>query len=383
MSTQEITVELIAKRLELSEQQVQEMLVKERERSGGLLGDETLLRLIAAKQGVEMTKQVEFSGILSSGHLFSGLNDVSVEGRIVAVFPARSFGGEKSGKFANLMIIDDDSILRVVLWNDKAEVVEKGELQVGQIIKLLHGYTREDKYGKVELHLGNRSRIEVTDKPQTVYPDVEKFVSKIGEISNTFSNVHLFGIVKEVFGSKTFTKGDNTEGKVMRFVLADESAEITVVAWNGKVEALESQLRSKACLYLINGKVKEKEDGVFEVHVDSTSFVQIQAVTLQKFKFADLKEGDIVNVEGDVSSVDSVKEVTTGRGEQIKLLTFELKDETGSVKVSVWRSQAEQLCSLKLGDNVAIENGFVKKGYGSKLELTTRSGTQFTVNKAT
>ena len=383
MSTQEIIAKLLAKHPELSEQQIQETLTQDRERSGGLLGDETLLRLIAAKYGVEITKQVEFSGILSSGHLFSGLNDVSVEGRLLAVFPTRIFGGEKSGKFANLMISDDDSILRVVLWNDKTEIVEKGELQVGQIVKLLHGYTREDKYGKVELHLGNRSRIEVNDKSQTVYPDVEKFVSKIGEISNTFNNVHLFGIVKEVFGSKTFTKGDNTDGKVMRFVLADDSAEITVVVWNGKVEALERQLRPKSCLYLINGKVKEKEDGGFEVHVDSTSFVQIQAVTLQKFKLADLKEGDIVNVEGDVSSVDSVKEVTTGRGEQIKLLTFELKDETGSVKVSVWRSQAEQLCSLKLGDNVTIENGFVKKGYGSKLELTTRSGTQFTVNKTT
>jgi len=80
-----------------------------------------------------------------------------------------------------------------------------------------------------------------------------------------------------------------------------------------------------------------------------------------------------------VSNVDPIKEVTTGKGEQIKLLTFELKDETGSVRVSVWRNQAEQLSELKLGDNVIIENAFVKKGYGKGLELSTRSGTQFKV----
>jgi replication factor A1 len=172
MTTQEIIAAILAKHPELSEQQIQETLTQERVRSGGLLGDETLLRLIAAKHGGEVAqKKTEFSGILSSGRLFSGLNDVSVEGRLVAVFSARSFnGGEKSGKFANMMIVDQDSILRVVLWNDKAEIVENGELKVGQTVKLLHGYTRDDQYGKVELHLGGKSRIEVNEKPQTIYP---------------------------------------------------------------------------------------------------------------------------------------------------------------------------------------------------------------------
>jgi replication factor A1 len=381
MTTQEIIAAILAKHPELSEQQIQETLTQERVRSGGLLGDETLLRLIAAKHGVEVAqKKTEFSGILSSGRLFSGLNDVSVEGRLVAVFSARSFnGGEKSGKFANMMIVDQDSILRVVLWNDKAEIVENGELKVGQTVKFLHGYTRDDQYGKVELHLGGKSRIEVNEKPQTIYPGVEKFATKIAEISNTFSNVHLAGMVKEVFNSKTFTKGDGAEGKIMRFTLADGSAETTVVVWNGRVDELERQLKPKACVSLINGKVKETESGGFEIHIDSTSFVQMQPVALQMTKLADLKEGDTVNVEGDVSNVDPIKEVTTGKGEQIKLLNFELKDETGSIRVSVWRNQAEQLSGLKLGDDVTVENAFVKKGYGNKVELSTRSGTVFTV----
>jgi replication factor A1 len=381
MTTQDIIQAILAKHPEMSEQQIQETLTQERTRSGGLLGDETLLRLIAAKLGVEVVQQkTEFSRILSSGHLFAGLNDVSVEGRLVAVFPARSFnGGEKSGKFANLMIVDDDSILRVVLWNEKAEVVENGELKAGQIVKLLHGYTRDDQYGKVELHLGNKSRIEVNDNPQTEYPGVEKFASKIGEITNTFSNVHLAGMVKEVFGSKSFTKGDGTEGKLLRFTLSDGSAETTVVVWNDKVNELERQLKPTTCLSIINGKVKEKESGGFEIHIDSTSFVHVKPVTIQMTKISDLKEGEIVNVEGDVSNVDPIREVTTGKGEQIKLLTFELKDETGAVRVSVWRNQAEELSDLKLCDDVTIENAFVKKGYGNKLELSTRSGTQFTV----
>jgi replication factor A1 len=379
MTTQEIIAAILVKHPELSEHQIQETLKHEKERSGGLLGDETLLRLIAARYGIEVAKQVEFNGILSSGRLLAGLNDVSVEGRVIAVFPTHSFGGEKSGKLVSLMIIDEDSILRVVLWSEKTEIVESGKLQIGQIVKFLHGYTKGDQYGRVELHLGNKGRIEINEASQNSYPNVEKFVSKISEIVNTFNNVHLAGMVKEVLGSRTFTKGDGAEGKLLRFVFADDSAETTVVVWNGKVDELEGQLRPRVCLYLINGKVKEKEGGGFEVHVDSTSFVQIQSVVFQRIKLAGLREGDVVSVEGVVSGVEPVKEVTTGRGEQVKLLVFELKDETGFVGVSVWRDQIGQFSNLKLGDGVTIENGFVKMGYGNKLEISTRSGTQFTI----
>ncbi|MCL1969870.1 MAG: OB-fold nucleic acid binding domain-containing protein [Candidatus Bathyarchaeota archaeon] len=381
MFKEEIVAAIRVKHPELSEQQIQDMFMQEKGRSGGLIGDETLLRLIASRYDVEVEKKVvEFNEFLSSGRLLSGLNDVSVEGRLVAIFPVHSFNnGEKSGKLANLMIIDEEGILRVVLWNKKAEVVERGELQIDQIVKFLHCYTRKDQFGKVELHLGSKSRIEVNENSQTSYPNVEKFTSKIAEITNIFSNVNLAGNVREVLELKTFTKGDGTEGKLLRFILSDDSADIAVVVWNGKVDALGRQLEPKAYLYLINGKVKEKESGGFEVHIDSSSFVQIQPVILQISKIADLKEDDIVNVEGNVSSVDSVREVTTGKGEQVKLFTFELRDETGSIIVTVWRNQIEQFSNLKVGDIVTVKNGFVKIGYGNKLELTTRSGTQFTV----
>ncbi len=383
MTAQDIIQAILAEHPELSEQQLLESLEQERARSGGLLGDETLLRLLAAKHGVEVSQQkAVFSNILSSGRLFAGLNDVSVEGRLIAVFPARSFNGaEKSGKFANLLIVDDDSILRVVLWNERADIVEGGELQTGQTVRLLHGYTRDDRYGKVELHLGNKSKIEINENPQTTYPGLEKFATKIREITNTFHNVHLAGMVKEVFGSSTFTKGDGVGGKVMRFTLTDGSGDATIVVWNEKVDELEKLLKPKACVNLINAKVKEQENGGFELHVDSSCVVQVLPFALQLTRIADLKEGDTVNVAGDVSNVDPIKEVITGKGEQIKLLTFEIKDETGQVRVSVWRDQAEKLSDLKLCDDVSIENAYVKKGYGNKVELSTRGSTVITVKQ--
>ena len=56
MTSQDIIQKILACNPEVTEGQVQERLRAERARSGGLLGDETLLRLIAAKFGVAWSR---------------------------------------------------------------------------------------------------------------------------------------------------------------------------------------------------------------------------------------------------------------------------------------------------------------------------------------
>ena len=377
MTTQEIIDSILAKNPEITEGQILEKLQTEKSRTGGLLGDETLLRLIAAKYGVEVQqKTINNDGNLSISHLFAGLYDVTVAGRIVAIFPARTFEGEKPGKFATLMIADNDGILRVVLWNDKADLVEKGELKVGQAIRLLHGYTRLDLYGKVELHIGTKSQIEIEpqEKPSE-YITIDKFATKISCLTKTSGNVHLSGAVKAILGLTKFTRTDQSDGTVMRFTLADDSGEVTVVAWNEKAQELEKTLKPNACLQLGNAKVKETQNGVLEVHVDFTSFVNVQFAEMQFTKVANLPENLSANVEGVVSAILEIKEVTTAKGETVKLMVFELKDDSGTVKVSAWRQHAEALNALQVGNKLRLENAFAKRGYGNKIELSTRSST--------
>lgn len=272
MTTQDLIDEIQAKNPQISQNQILERLEAERARTGGLLDDETLLRLIAAKFGVQVKQNsFENSGVLSSSRLFAGLYDVTVAGRLVAVFPTKAFQGQdKSGKLASLMLGDHDGLLRVVLWNEKAELVEKGELKAGQAVRLMHGYTREDRYGKIELHLGSKSLIELQPEGKSnEYPAIEKFTTKIGVLNINSGNVHVAGTVKAVMGKSTFPKSDDSDGIVMRMVLRDDSGEVTVVVWNEKVDELEKLLREKTRLLLVNAKVKEGRNSAIEVHIDS------------------------------------------------------------------------------------------------------------------
>lgn len=279
MTTEEIIGEIQAKNPLVSRTQIIERLDAERTRTGELLGDETLLRLIAAKMGVQVQQTTYQScDTVSSARLFPGLYDVNISGRLIAVFPVKTFQGEeKSGKFATLMLGDSEGLLRVMLWNEKAEVVEKGELKPGQAVKLLHGYTREDRYGKTELHLGTKSLIELQPPEKAGdIPPIERFTTKIGSLNPNLGNVHLVGSVKAVFAKSGFKRGDDHDGVVLRLALRDDSGEVTVVVWNEKVDEIEKAMRDSARLLFVNARVKEAQGSAVEVHVDSNTFIDPQ-----------------------------------------------------------------------------------------------------------
>ncbi len=276
MTTEDLIKEITDKNPQLSEAEILEKLETERRKTSGLFGDETLLRLIAARFGVQVQQNtLHNSSVLSSSRLIAGLNDVTVAGRLIAVFPAKTFqGAEKSGKFATLMIADDDGILRAVLWNEKAELVEKGELRVNQAVRLLHGYTRADRYGKVELHLGGKSQIQFEEHQTAVdYPQLDRFTTKIKVLTAASGNVHVCGTVKSISGKTCFLRSDQSDGMVIRITLADDSGQIAAVFWNEKVAEAE-RARENARLFLLNARVKENQ-GILELHVDSNTAVNI------------------------------------------------------------------------------------------------------------
>ena len=278
MTTEDIIQQILLKHPELNRNQILETLETEKNKTGGLIADETLLRLIAARYGIEIVQRRVYRK-LSISHLVPGLNDVTVTGRVVVVYPPRTFKGERSGKIANLIITDKDATLRVVLWNDKANLIESGELKAGQVILFSHGYTRESRKGEVELHLGSKSQIEIEPKNMKAeeYPSIDKIATKINKIKKAGKNIHLAGTVKEFFPISTFTRSDMSTGTVMRLTLADETGEIPVVMWNEKAEELEKTLKTNSKLQLVNAKVKATSNGEHEIHVSSSTYVNVSA----------------------------------------------------------------------------------------------------------
>lgn len=380
---EKIIEEILSRRPEISREEVMEKLEKEKRRTGGLISDDVLLRMIAAEFGVEILGEAQ-TPTLSIKDLVSGLNDVTVVGRVVAVFPPKIFEVNRRGKVASLLIADESGILRVTMWNDKVSLIESGKVKVGQIIRVFHGYAKEGYGGKVELHVGGKSEIEISphDVKEKDYPTITKFATKIGEVTQTAKGkkVNFIGNVKEVFPVSTFKRQDSSSGKVMRLILADETGEIPVVVWNEKVDELENKLRKDVKLQVVGAKVKKASNEVFEAHVDSGTYVDLLVPAEGSLKIANLKAGlNNVSVEGEVATKPMLREVKTSKGELVKLAVFELKDETGRIWVSAWRKHADIVSNLKAGDKLIVKNAYVKRGFGGKPEISTRSTTSIEI----
>jgi replication factor A1 len=380
MSTDKLFDQILSRHPELSRKDILERLENEKRKMGGLISEEILLRMIAADLGIENQDGILSAPSLSIKDLIPSLNNITVVGRVVAVFSPRAFEGKRSGKIASLFITDKSGVLRVVLWNDKSSLIESGKIKTGQVARFCHGYTREDHYGNVELHLGERSEIEINPQSANAkdYPAISRFATKIKEVTEAHKSqrVNVVGVVREVFAASVFNRQDSSAGRVMRLVLADETGEIPVVVWNEKVDELENVLKKEIRLQIVNAKIKKATGRGAEIHVDAGTYVE-QGVPKEEFmKIDGLKEGlNRVSVKGEVVSKPMLREVKTLRGELVKLASFELKDETGKIWVSAWREQVDFVKDLKTGDRIIIKNAYVKKGFDEQLEISTRNAT--------
>lgn len=378
-TVEEILRKIISKNPSLSREELLKRMENEKRKTGGYISDEILLQIIAADLGVEVPSETTKPRLLI-GSLVPGLNDVTVAGRVVAVFPAKIYEKSKGTKIASVFIADKSGILRVVLWNDKAAFAENSKIRYGQIVCFYHGYTKENRWGKVELHIGKKSEIEAN--PQNVeakeYPTIAEFATKIGAITNAHKGkrIHVTGEVLNLFPPSTFKRQDSSLGKVMRFTLADETGRIPIVVWNNKVDEVEKTIKKGLKAQIVNAKVKKALNEGLEVHVDSGTYIHLCGPSSEFMKISELKEDlSKVNVEGKVTVSPVFKEVKTSKGETVKLTIFKIEDETGSIWVSAWRENAQKTAKLKVNDKIVIKNAYAKKGFGDQLEISTRNTT--------
>ena len=374
---------IISKHPEISRDIILKRLEDERRKSGGLISDQVLLRMVAAEFGVEVSNAA-FVPLPVLGSLVPGLNDVSVIGRVIAVYPAKVSNRNGLSKFASMLVADKSGVMRVVLWDDKAELLESRRISVGHVVKLSHGYTKEGRFGHVELHLGESGDVEILEEVKTEsYPRILELSTKIGAITSVFKNrrINLVGRVKEILRESTFEREDSTTGKVLRLVLADETGEIPVVIWNEKVDEVKGILQKEnAMLQVVNAKVKRTLDGKLEIHVDRETYIDVFEAEKEFLKIAELKDGmKDIHIQGEVATKPITREVKTAKGEAVKLTVFEIKDETGRIWVSAWRKNAEKTANLKIGEKIAIKNAYVKRGFGDQLEISTMNKTSIEI----
>jgi replication factor A1 len=385
---EQIVQQILLARRDLSREEVLRKIIEKKRTADDYFLDDVAARMVASELGIDIPNaQDPFHTEINVKDIVSGLNDVSLMGRVIIIYPVQTFSRADltEGKVARLLLADKTGSLRVVIWDEKISMVESGRIQQGQIVKVLHAYVREAVDGKFELHLGRKGDIEVSPPKvaESNYPQISDFIDKIAQIATKGKRASIIGLVNEVFPPSEFERSDGRTGKVRRVRLRDDTGQTTLVLWNERVDEV-GEVSQGDCLRVMDARVKTQPDGRVELHAENAtqiiklagqdvppSLTQTEAAR----KIAELKEGGPINVEATIASSPNTREVTTAQNERVLVTSFDLTDDTGKIRVSLWRNHAEFARELPIGTRIRIKNAYAKRGFSNLLELSSRTAT--------
>ena len=162
MVLEETVKQILSSCSDIKREEIIEMIENKKTGACDFLTDETAARIVASELGVK-SLQKPFQLKIRIQDLVSGLNDVTISGQVISVYPSKTFTRRDwtEGKLARILVSDNSGTLRVVLWDNKTEIVDRGKIQRDQKIRISHGYVREGLDGKPELHLGDKGNIKI------------------------------------------------------------------------------------------------------------------------------------------------------------------------------------------------------------------------------
>jgi len=253
--------ERISQKTGLSEDDINQKIKAKLKQLPGLISEEGAAHIVANELGVKL---FDIGEKLQIKNILAGMRNVDVVGKVLQKYELREFNKENtSGKVANILIGDETGVVRVVLWNKQAELIN--QLKEGDVVKVRGGYVRENN-GRKEVHLNDLSKliinppgVEVEVKPYAPQTFMRK---QIADIKEDDANVEILATIVQVFDINFFevcpqcskrvrlrdegfacpTHGNVTPdfNYVLNLYLDDGSDNIRVVFWRQQIEELFS-----------------------------------------------------------------------------------------------------------------------------------------------
>jgi replication factor A1 len=173
-SNYERILEKISRLSGLGKEEIESKIKDKRSKLSGLISKEGAAQVIASELGISFEGEK-----LKIDELLPGMRNVNVIGKVIRIFPVRTFKTKKGeeSKVVNFWIADDSSNIRIVLWDtNHVSLVEKGEIKEGVVVEINNGTMRDN-----EIHLGNFSEIKPSSE---VLRDDEIVTEKVFHVKN-------------------------------------------------------------------------------------------------------------------------------------------------------------------------------------------------------
>lgn len=341
---------------DVSEEEFRSAVEQKVDQMEGLADEETAAMIIAhelADSEVETVSDIE-----------AAMDEVKFVAKITAIGDLRTFDRDDGeGTVINVDAADETGHIRLAFWDEPAEEIAEGQLEVGDVIRV-KGRPKDGYSG-----------LEVSVDQAEIEPDVDIDVSSdtggtIDSLSLGDSDVTLRGLLLDTDEVRTFDRDDGSEGRVSNLTVGDETGRIRVTLWDERADrALE--LDPGTAVEIVDGYVRERE-GDLELHVgdhgtvdaiDETVEYQPEATPIDEVDI-----GQTVDIAGVVRSTDPVRTFDRDDGTEGQVRNIRVQDEAGDIRVALWGAKAD--LDIAPGDELLAADVEIQDGWQDDLEAS-------------
>ena len=309
--------ELLQSKPELTREEVLRRIEDKKQTVGaGYLTDQGALFLVAGELGVSLRKD-NASSDMTIRDLYIGANDVTVVARILAVYPVATFNRKDggTGKYQRLALFDGKTSVRLTVWEEGLEQLEKLGLAIDKPVRVANGYVKQGLDGKPNLNLGKRGRIEPLSEEEVVakLPAISAVVQKLPNLTREEPFIGLECVVSNEPRYSEFVRSDGSEGSLFQFGVSQSAGKETrVVIWS---PAARPELKPGQKVVVTNVRSRRSNSGEFEVHGDAGSVILLSAPAQKSvLRVAATSSSPTVKVALGVGSDRRVKFIEVGQG---------------------------------------------------------------------
>ena len=337
-------------------------------------------------------------------------DEVDVVGRVVNLYEPNEFQRDDGSKgvVRSAELADETGVVRVSLWEDKAE----GHLNEGDAVKIENARTRLGNYN-VELSVGKTSRIlKPSPEEMEKLPSIKEVADmlyqdkKITELSEGDREARIMGRILSLYEPREFTREDGSRGMVRSVEIADDTGVVRASLWDDQANR---ELSEGDAVRIENPRVTLRND-VVEISAGRTT--QITRVKDDESDLPALKDiqekiypsKKIDEIEEDLRNIRVTGEIMEAFGNKIlfemcpscnkrviweedkyvcevcgedienpahlMIISILLEDDTGTIRTTFFRQAAEDLLGIstkeaeeiidKTGDEGSLEEKVVE-----------------------
>ncbi len=295
---------LLAEKSQKPKEEIEKLIEEKKAQYAGLLTNEGAAYMVARDLNIDLElSELEHAKLKD---LTEGMQKLQIEATIKEIRMPRTFKKEnRIAERCSILLEDEGVVVPLVLWNKDIERFEKLKLERGDRIRISNCSVQKFN-DALQLRLSYDGKIELLQKGK-------RLITEIANLKPNMQDINIIARVVRLFEEREFER-EGQKGKVMRFLVADDSGKIMVVAWHDAVNAAKA-LTTGELIKIENAYTKESQNGL-ELHIGYKSRILKDPILEEEFpplekilgikeaKLKELNENETAKISGVIVSAN-------------------------------------------------------------------------------